>query len=699
VLASSVVAILFASLIIVKHAAEVWAPGGWVSGLRELVWDFARPGAELGWAPGHSVSDLTVKEGVLCFSITGFDPWIYSPRIDVPAEELYVIEVEVAASKGEALKLYWITDRSPNWGEDKAALLPIEADGRFHTYELDLRAYRGWSGRVLQLRLDLEPPDAVGAVVCLHRVVLRAKPAELEVVYAGPDCSLVVSGKLFSMIVRLRNTGGVAFNGVSVTALAPSGPVSSTLREPLPPLGQLEARVSGLVLEGEGVFTVPIVVEASGVRVAKNVTLLAVRSERLERSVASLEGGGVALGFVGREGAVAGLIVYGREGGELRRLAVVSPLSRVVYVDRAGVVREDLVIPRVELRSGDAVRLRYASGLYEVELTFRLRPPDKVEVGYRLAARDRLELLRFDGPWLHVGEGSFGSRKAQALLPGLEWLEGDESSSSTLDVHEPHHLRLSPAAYKITTPAMGIEAEGFLVGLLWEQREWGPRAVFCSPNWFEGQSNHLMGLFLPGDGYVRENELVARTPYTLEGGNELEIRAVILVRRGGSVLDLVPEWIELFGSLDAEPPRDPQGIIALCREGFANLWDPGRSGWRHATPGWEPEPHPAFAFLLLLDHMITGSEEALRMAEAAVRCLLSSEGVEALSGIGGSHIHEPQLPFLVGYLPDSLGAFGSLARALAASQRPDGSWAYAPEMSIGRAELGRAGETSVGICA
>ena len=57
---------------------------------------------------------------------------------------------------------------------------------------------------------------------------------------------------------------------------------------------------------------------------------------------------------------------------------------------------------------------------------------------WSLTADGEAELLRFAGPLLFVGDGSFGIAKDEALFPGLEWLVKGEKSSSDLDIDAAH---------------------------------------------------------------------------------------------------------------------------------------------------------------------------------------------------------------------------------------------------------------------
>ncbi|MBU0609789.1 MAG: hypothetical protein KKI08_18030, partial [Armatimonadetes bacterium] len=69
---------------------------------------------------------------------------------------------------------------------------------------------------------------------------------------------------------------------------------------------------------------------------------------------------------------------------------------------------------------------------------------------------DTKPLYGMHGPMLYVGEGTWGSRKTEAILPGLEWLTPDEESSSTLDIaaNMPQRWRWCPPPHAVTIPCM-----------------------------------------------------------------------------------------------------------------------------------------------------------------------------------------------------------------------------------------------------
>jgi len=104
---------------------------------------------------------------------------------------------------------------------------------------------------------------------------------------------------------------------------------------------------------------------------------------------------------------------------------------------------------------------------------------------------------------------------------------------------------------------------GALVSVMWDARqEWRPgvdrpSAMFASPNWLEGQDNHLLELFLPSiPKWVPENADRATTPYLLApDAAPVQLRFSLLATRSGDVLSALDHWYARYGipSLPAKP--------------------------------------------------------------------------------------------------------------------------------------------------
>jgi hypothetical protein len=82
---------------------------------------------------------------------------------------------------------------------------------------------------------------------------------------------------------------------------------------------------------------------------------------------------------------------------------------------------------------------------------------------------------------LFPGLGTFGEQKTQAVLPGVEYLE-NEPSSSEADVRGPQAIRRIVENHKLCFPMMSLVANGPVRGIgLESQRPAGRRVRFARP--------------------------------------------------------------------------------------------------------------------------------------------------------------------------------------------------------------------------
>lgn len=132
-------------------------------------------------------------------------------------------------------------------------------------------------------------------------------------------------------------------------------------------------------------------------------------------------------------------------------------------------------------------------------------PALRLDYGFRTAQNVYASYIK--GPWLRVGEGSFGADKHDAIFPGVEWNMAREWSSGQDWFKDPWALKAIPHPNKVSIPLMAVSHSGWAIGLAYEPearatrwfnyREQRQQPVFASPNFIERLDDHLMGLRLP----------------------------------------------------------------------------------------------------------------------------------------------------------------------------------------------------------
>jgi len=658
-------------------------------------WDFEK--SIEGWSLVHNLKLLSVSNSSLMIEVVGFDPYMHSPPINVKASEVRLLKVRVAVTEGAMLKVYWIRLDDPNWDEKKSYTFLIIPDGEFHEYSIDLGIHPEWKGIIIQFRIDLEPPNTVGAKIFFDYIALLELSMNFKI-SLSTDTALPIDNVEFSLRARLVNRGKTV-SDVKVILKINDRVVEEKVFPEIK--SSEELALSHTLKLKEGLHRIEVSISSRGRMISLyRDEILVSRKDILKRRAEDLALNAGPFEIRIAKGALGytTMLIYTKSG---KLLGVIHPLSKVTYLTN-GLSSRSLVPKSAKIKP-NAIELSGSTDGLSFKIEILKVVDGMIKVNYTLTAtRGKWYLAQFRGPWIYLGEKSFGSNKSAALLPGLEWLEGNESSSNTLDVKPPYSLRLVPHPLKLTVTAVGLEVEGYLISILWRPTYPQPSLIFASPNWFESQENHLVGLFLPYvPNNVKENEIFASSPYELAENGSISISALIAVIPRGEVVDLVPLWIRVFGLPQVETPRSFEDEVTLCREGYMNIWDSNSKGWAHAIGGSPTlaisKPYPKDAFLLLIDYYLTNSNVALEMAREALSKLIKEEGVNSLSSLAGAHIPENPLPLILGRLPEGLGSLRGTAYHFINKMREDGTWGYHKSMSMGSRELGKEGETEVGL--
>ena len=174
-----------------------------------------------GWRAWRDADEPRVHDGGLRVTAQGNAPMLMSPLLSVSADENPYVAIRMAVDAGKSGRVYCVSSKHAGWEDVAFELL---ADGRMHTYNVDMVHLGRWDDRVLLL--GIQPTDAEGASARIESIEIADEPrgpAELAVRYFGRAEGVNRAGRPCPVILSLGNRGGRAAHGVAATLRAPSG--------------------------------------------------------------------------------------------------------------------------------------------------------------------------------------------------------------------------------------------------------------------------------------------------------------------------------------------------------------------------------------------------------------------------------------------------------------------------------------------
>jgi hypothetical protein len=565
-----------------------------------------------------------------------------------------------------------------------------------------------------QLRIGENFRGAIDEVKVYNRALTEDEiqdlfPPKLSLSIQVPRPVLEI-GKPFTVTCKVANTGGRPLPEGAVALDLPKGLSLLTGERSvrLPAISRTKPAILEWKLVAKSALAAEVnaraavtgiepVSKTAKVVVAKPIPMDAVTIDRpgLRRSGDTLDLGNphLRLVFPKNDFGYGVFAVDVNQSNHWTRLAVAGELSYLVVKQGAELSRRFVHADRfqkADLGPGGC-GLEFTRSLddgtgtrWDCRYSFVVSNDDRVKIVYEAKPDKDGLLVHFQGPTLHVGEGTFGTKKDDGLFCGLEWLVGDEVSSSNLDMHNPdYYVRFVPHPNKITVPLMAVSRGNAALALYWDcLQKWDgvhdrPAAVFASPNFLEEQENHLMGLFLPSvPTWVSSNTLQAvAAPYPFRRGAPLRLEAWITgVTPARQSIACVPRWFETFGVPDPAPiPRGSylKELEFSTRAFLESLWVEGERQWWTSKGAGEllsPKGRPAhFAFQLRMAALLT-QDENLRQ-----KC---NERAALAEKLGGFSPQWDDLGLTWADPVPHLAGLGQTAIRLLDSMEPDGSWRF-----------------------
>lgn len=559
-------------------------------------------------------------------------------------------------------------------------------------------------------------------LVIAPRLVLRKFDPSAPVAFVGAEvalrCVLANEGNAIHPPVGATFTLEGVERSVASAAILPGQTAEVSVTFPTPAVPK--AWIHGSVRVGEQAAKTAIALVAPRPAPPPSATLQA----QVSGDAALLENDRVRVIFPRSEGGFGPAAIVVRTGASRwATVAWLPRLSRIAYLDSRGAPQEITPLsvepPQAENHPQGPSRLRFvwkpkagpsASPPVRLTVAMDLRPREKrIACRYELEAESPCKLLAFEGPMIYALD------RREAVYPGLEWLVGDEYSSSTLDIAESHPDRIRYVVHPnyVTIPAMGVQAAQGVVGLLWDVRQtWDgvrdrPSAVFASPDQFENQRGHLMGLFLPTvPEFVKVNQRKADEgkPYGLEPGKPIRLEALIYADgEAPDALSAIDEWIKIYGL--PKPSPLPHGSyekeIEFSMQAYLkSLWVPEEKKWWTSKGAGEllsPKGLPrAYVADLLVGELLSPDPEVKR------QCRARAEEVLAIIGGGPARLDAQRFPGRW----DLTLANSAQAASLLMARGEDGAWRFdadqegqGPFVGMDYHELGPDNAAELGTCA
>jgi hypothetical protein len=164
-------------------------------------------GAGLGAWRGEDGAAASVSGDALAVvSQDGQIGRIVSPLLALPARENVFVSVEMAADAGDDATVYWASSATSGL---HAKRFRIKADGKFHTYNVDMTGAKEWAGDIVLLKVA--PVVKKGAAARVRGVTVSDEPqgaADVSVVQARLSDAINRAGRPLPFLIQIANLGG-----------------------------------------------------------------------------------------------------------------------------------------------------------------------------------------------------------------------------------------------------------------------------------------------------------------------------------------------------------------------------------------------------------------------------------------------------------------------------------------------------------
>ena len=141
----------------------------------------------------------------------------------------------------------------------------------------------------------------------------------------------------------------------------------------------------------------------------------------------------------------------------------------------------------------------------------------------------------------------FAENRERGLLPGMEYLDPQDTSSSKADFEMEDYKRRVPYPVKLTFPMMSMQANGKWLSLSWQQNKM-VQAVYDTPDRLFNSGKHLMGAILSNwDNTVRDQlNPISMLPENLAANTDYKAQFCITAGDGANVTPSIKAYVARY---------------------------------------------------------------------------------------------------------------------------------------------------------
>jgi len=116
----------------------------------EINFDFDRREELMCWRAARGLSRLRIEDGKLVGSIVCPGYMVCNLDSPVDAGDYPALQIRMKTTAGTRSQFYWTTEGDPKWNEEKQISFPIQGDGNFHTYTIEVGKHPLWRGKKIR---------------------------------------------------------------------------------------------------------------------------------------------------------------------------------------------------------------------------------------------------------------------------------------------------------------------------------------------------------------------------------------------------------------------------------------------------------------------------------------------------------------------------------------------------------------------